>query len=167
MTAIERLRRLRVPNNTGPAAFITITLLGIGAVLWGGLISSPSIVVVQFDAGPVSDYAIGEVQAFPEVDLYLVGLEDGRIRAIDGRINGEDRAARYDPNDARARTRNPRRVLGAFVDDVTGAVWALTGDAVRVADSPLRTPNVTFRTLPGNDGQHVFVELINHPNATN
>ena len=50
---------------------------------------------------------------------------------------------------------------------VTGAVWALTGDAVRVADSPLRTPNVTFRTLPGNDGQHVFVELINHPNATN
>lgn len=167
MTAIERLRRLRVPNNTGPAAFITITLLGIGAVLWGGLISSPSIVVVQFDAGPVSDYAIGEVQAFPEVDLYLVGLADGRIRAIDGRINGEDRAVRYDPDEVQARARNPRRVLGAFVDDVTGAVWALTGDAVRVADSPLRTPNVTFRTLPGNDGQHVFVELINHPNATN
>lgn len=167
MTAIERLRRLRVPNNTGPAAFITITLLGIGAVFWGTLISTSSIVVVQFDAGPVSDYAIGEVQAFPEVDLYLVGLADGRIRAIDGRINGEDRAVRYDPDEVRARARNPRRVLGAFVDDVTGAVWALTGDAVRVADSPLRTPNVTFRTLPGNDGQHVFVELINHPNATN
>ncbi len=167
MTAIERLRRLRVPNNTGPAVFLTITLLAIGAVLWGAFISSPNIVVVQFDAGPVSDYAIGEVRAFPEVDLYLVGLEDGRIRAVDARINGEDRAARYDPDDVRGRTRNPRRVLGAFIDDVTGAVWALTGDAVRVADSPLRTPNVTFRTLPGSDGQHVFVELINHPNATN
>ncbi len=167
MTVIERLRRLRVPNNTGPAAFITITLLGIGAVFWGTLISTSSIVVVQFDAGPVSDYAIGEVQAFPDVELSLVGLADGRIRAIDGRINGEDRAVRYDPDEVRARARNPRRVLGAFVDDVTGAVWALTGDAVRVADSPLRTPNVTFRTLPGNDGQHVFVELINHPNATN
>lgn len=167
MIAIERLRRFRVPNGTGPAAFLTVTLIAIGAVLWGAFISEPNIVVVQFDAGPVSDYAIGEVRAFPEVDLYLVGLDDGRIRAVDGRINGEDRAARYDPDDARARTRNPRHVLGAFIDDRTGALWALTGDAVLVADGPLRTPNVTFRTLAENGRQHVFVELINHPNAPN
>ena len=167
MIAVERLRRFRVPGGAGPAAFVTVWLVAIGAVLWGGFISSPNIVVVQFDAGPVSDYAIGEVRAFPEVDLYLVGLEDGRIRAVDGRINGEDRAARYAPDDERARTRNPRHVLGAFIDDATGAVWAVTGDAVRVASSPLRTPNVTFRSLPEHGQQHVFVELINHPNAPN
>ncbi len=167
MIAVERLRRLRVPNGTGPAALLAVSLIAVGAVLWGGFISSPNIVVVQFDAGPVSDYAIGEVRAFPQVDLYLVGLEDGRIRAVDGRINGEDRAARYDPDDTRGRSRNPRRVSGAFIDDATGAVWALTGDAVRVAGSPLRTPNVTFRTLPEDGRQHVFVELINHPNAPN
>jgi hypothetical protein len=162
---IERVRRLRAPRNTGPIAFALVTGVAIAAVLWGAFVSDPGITVVQFDAGPISDFEIRELRAFPEVDLYVVGLDDGRIRAIDGRINGTDRAARWAPDHNGAASRNPGRVLGAFVDDETGALWAITGDAVRVAESPLRTPNVTFLSVAGDDERHVFVDLINHPNA--
>jgi len=151
--------RIRRDASIGPIALIVVSVLGIGAVFWGQFMAEPGIVVIQFDAGAVDDYAIGKVVAFEERDLYLVGMEDGRIRAVDGRVNGSDCAVTYIPDDPRGRLRNPNGVFGVLEDPCSGDVWAMTGDAISGADQPLRTPQLTFARDDAGV-MHVWVEII-------
>ncbi len=157
-----RLRRLMPASLRGvawgPLALLVVSVLAIATVIWGNLRGS-GIEVRYFDAGTLSDYAIGVVVAFPEEAIYVVGLEDGRLRAIDGQVESSGCAVRYLPEDDRGRPRNPRGVAGAFEDPCSGALWAVTGDALAGADEPLRTPFVLVGTA--DDGlQHVSVELV-------
>ena len=151
--------RIRRDASIGPIVLVAVSLAGILAVLWGQLFAAPGIVVTQFDAGPLDDHGIGQVVAFPELDLYVIGLEDGRIRAVDGRLDGTECRVTYLPDDARGRTRNPDGVTGTLEDTCSGGVWAMTGDVISGADEPLRTPLVTFHR---DDAGllHVWVELI-------
>jgi hypothetical protein len=150
---------IRRDTSIGPIVLLAVSLAGILAVLWGQLFAAPGIIVTQFDAGTLDAHGIGQVVAFPELDLYVIGMEDGRIRAIDGRLDGTECSVTYLPDDARGRSRNPNGVTGALEDACTGGVWAMTGDAISGADEPLRTPLVTFHR---NDAGmlHVWVELI-------
>jgi len=143
----------------GPLALLVVSVLAIATVVWGNLRGS-GIEVSYFDAGPLSDYAIGRVVAFPDKDIYVVGLSDGRLRAIDGRVESSGCSVRYLPGDGRGRGRNPRGVPGLFEDPCTGTLWAVTGDTVLGTGDPLRTPFVLISTEA--DGlQHVHVELVN------
>ncbi len=151
--------RIRRDASIGPIVLVAVSLAGILAVLWGQLFAAPGIIVTQFDAGRLDAHGIGQVVVFPEVDLYVIGLEDGRIRAVDGRLDGTECSVTYLPDDARGQTRNPNGVTGALEDACTGGVWAMTGDAISGADEPLRTPLVTFHR--DDTGMlHVWVELI-------
>lgn len=146
----------------GPVAFAAVSAVGVGVAIWGTFFASPDIVVRQFDAGAVGGYAIRQVNGFPQYDLYLVGLDDGRIRAIDGRVESSGCSVRWLPSDERGRARNPGGVPGVYEDPCTGAIWSMVGDALSVPLVPLRTPQVSYRAGP--DGAlHVFVEMINHP----
>ena len=137
----------------------TVSAIGILAVFWGRFVSDPAIEIVLFDAGPTAALIDQSVVAIPEQDLYLVGLEDGRIRAVDGRVEFSGCAVEYRPDDARGRARNPHGLPGVLEDPCSGAVWSVAGDAIALVDEPLRTPNVTYDR--DEDGvQHVIVEVI-------
>ncbi|MGE0227301.1 MAG: hypothetical protein AB7I38_02270 [Dehalococcoidia bacterium] len=136
-----------------------VALIGIGGAVWGGLFASPDVQVQDLDAGPVSGFAIGKVVPYPEVNVYVVGIEDGRIRAIDGIVRDSGCAVRWDPADDRTRQLNPAGAPGSYTDPCSGNVWTSSGNAFAGADAPLRTFQVTYET--NDEGvQHVWVEVI-------
>ncbi len=138
---------------------LLVSAIGILAVFWGRFVSDPGIEIELFDAGPTEALLERAVIAAPERDLYLVGLEDGRVRAVDGRVEFSGCAVEYRPDDPRGRAHNPHGLPGVLEDPCSGAVWSVAGDAIALVDEPLRTPNVTFER--DEDGvQHVIVELI-------
>jgi hypothetical protein len=144
----------------GPTALMIVSGFFIGVVLWG-VINPVEVRVSYFDAGAVHSFEIGRVTAFPEVDLYVVGMEDGRLRAIDGRVAGTDCRVLWLPGDERGREHNPGGRTGVFEDPCTGAHWSMIANAIQGSDRPLRTPHIDYRR--GADGQatHAFIERIN------
>jgi hypothetical protein len=159
----SRLRDVRPPSHVGIVVFLLISFAALGAALWGSLFADPGITITRFDAGPVGNFAIGKVTAYPEIDLYVVGLQDGRVRALDGRVRASGCSVQWLPDDMRAQAANPAGARGAFVDPCSGAVWSMEGNAVSGSNVPLRTPQVSLVTH--GDGLHVHVELINQPKA--
>lgn len=154
--AVARARRL----SPGLWAFTAIWMIAIGAVLWGVFVANPQVSVREFDAGPVDErFAIGRVVPFPEVNVYVVGLEDGRVRALDGIVRSTGCSVQWRPDDERGRAANPRTAAGVFHDPCSGQYWAATGDALD-GDEPLRT----FRRFPvvnEVDGlDHLIIEVI-------
>jgi hypothetical protein len=136
-----------------------VIIVGLGGSLYGAFIADPEIRVQQLDAGPVEQFAIGEVVPYPEQNVYLVGIEDGRIRALDGIVKASGCAVEWLPEDTRARSGNPERMPGAFVDPCSGGVWSTTGDAFSGTNEPLRTFQVDYET--NDEGvQHVWVEVL-------
>ena len=155
----RRLGPVTLPRNIGPLMLFLVSAIGILAVFWGRFVADPGIEIELFDAGPTEALLERAVVAIPEQDLYLVGLEDGRVRAVDGRVEFSGCAVDYRSDDPRGRAYNPHGVPGVLEDPCSGAVWSVAGDAIARVDEPLRTPNVTYRT--GEDGlQHVIVEVI-------
>jgi len=141
---------------------LLVSAAGIATVLWGIFVADPDITVFHYDAGPVEDYEVRQMNAFPEIDLYLYGLDSGGIRALDGRVEASGCTVRWLPDDDRGRVRNPGSLAGVLEDPCSGAIWSVEGNAISGTNEPLRTPQVTFQ--PRSDGKlHVFVELINHP----
>ncbi|MDA0365605.1 MAG: hypothetical protein O2843_07045, partial [Chloroflexi bacterium] len=159
--ALQRLAAA-TPGWVGPSAFLFVTVIGIGVAIYGAFIADPDIRVSRFDAGPVTHFAIRELRAYPEIDLYVVGLDDGRLRAIDGRVQETGCSVQWRPDDARGSERSPGGVVGAFVDPCGSGVWSMLGDGIVGTNVPLRTPQITYHA--GDDGaNHAFVEMINHP----
>ncbi len=149
----ERLRRIA----WGPLALLLVSAIAVATVIVGNL-RGPGITVRYADAGPLSDYEVSSVVFLPEEGIYVVGLADGRLRAVDGEVESSRCAVRHLPDDERGRERNPLGVAGVFEDPCTGALWAVTGDALDEGPEPLRTRFVWIRTT--EDGvQHVFVEV--------
>lgn len=142
---------------------VAMFVFGLIGVTWGTF--NPKRIEVQYlDGGPESRYAIGKVVAFPEQNVYIIGLENGQLRAIDGVVRNSECIVEYRPQDPRGAERNPRGEPGVFVDPCSGAVWAATGDALSGADRSLRTFTVVGKQ--GADGtRHVEVEVIGdrHP----
>lgn len=136
-----------------------VAVFGIGGVVWGGLFAGTHIEVQQLDAGPVSQFAIGQVVAYPDVNVYLVGIDDGRIRAVDGIVKESGCAVRWDPADERTRAANAGHGVGSYTDPCSGDVWTNAGNAFSGAKAPLRTFQVNYET--NDEGvQHVWVEVI-------
>lgn len=158
---VARVRDWRAPSWLGPAALLVVSLAGVALVLYGDLFNRPDIKIVYYDAGPVSRFAIGEVEAYPDVNAYIVGLEDGRLRALDGRIEGTECVVDWRPADPRGEAYNPGDRAGVFEDPCTGAIWSRVGNAIVGSDEPLRTPHIDYR--PDTEGRetHAFIELIN------
>jgi hypothetical protein len=152
----------RLPRWVGPLALLLASAIFIGGAVYGAFFANPGITVAEFDAGPVDQFAIGKVTAFPQYSLYLVGLTDGRIRAIDARVEASGCSAEFHADDPRGKVDNPNAEPGVFIDPCSGAVWSMVGDALSGTDQPLRTPTVSHRR--GTDGKdHVLVEMINNP----
>lgn len=154
-------RSSRVPRWVVPVALLVVSVLSVGAVFWGSLVAKPNIRAFELDAGPVAGLEIGGVRPFVDLDVYLVGLADGRVRAIDGHVRSSGCAVRYQPDDERGRDANPRGVPGTFEDPCTGAYWAITGNQIHAAGKiePLRAFEIAFVTKPGQT-QHIFVEVL-------
>ncbi len=160
MTFARRWSRWRTPSWLGPAMFLLVSAAGILAVFWG-YFNPPNLVVEIFDAGPVDRFAVHRVVVYPERDLYIVGMEDGRLRAIDGRINGTDCRVEWLPEDTRGAVRNPAGLPGVFHDSCSGALWSFEGNAISGSDQPLRTPHIAPKAGPVGSPERVTVELIN------
>ncbi|MSP21551.1 MAG: hypothetical protein EXR66_00750 [Dehalococcoidia bacterium] len=160
--------RRRVPGWLVPFGLLLVSFLSIGAVFWGHFVAHPGIRVFEFDAGPVAGLEIGRVRPFPEFNLYLVGLADGRVRVIDGKVHSSQCLVIWNPDDERGRGFNPHGTLGTYEDHCTGAYWAVTGNEIDPAGrpvEPLRTFELAYKTLP--DGQqHIFVEVIGRDRVT-
>ncbi len=154
MSAVPvRLRRLP----WGPIALLLVSAAAVATVIVGNL-RGPGITVRYVDAGPLSDYEVSSVVYLPDEQIYVVGLADGRLRAVDGEVASSRCAVRYLPADERGRVQNPLGTAGVFEDPCTGAAWAVTGDALGGGSEPLRTRFVWITTA--EDGvQHVFVEV--------
>ncbi len=152
----------RLPRWFGPTVLILLSAVFIGGAVYGAFFARPPITVKEFDAGPVEQFAIGKVNAFPQYALYLVGMPDGRIRAIDTRVESSGCTAVWHPDDPRGASDNPNHEPGVFIDPCSGGVWSMVGDALSGSSTPLRTPQVSHTT--GADGHdHVLVEAINNP----
>ena len=160
MSAARRPRSWSPPPSLGMTVVLLLTAASLLAVFWGRAYPEP-IEVVIFDAGPVSQFAIHRVVAYPEQHLFIVGMEDGRLRAIDGRVRGNDCKVEWLPDDARGAVRNPLGLPGVYRDPCTGALWSFEGNAISGTDQPLRTPSVAPATGPDGTTEHVTVELVN------
>ena len=152
----------------GAVALLVIVIIGIGGVIYGGL-NRPDFQVFLFEAGTIDGYESGDVRYLPEVNVYVVVLDDDgvakRLRAVDGIAPATGCSIQLDLQDARGRDRNPERQPGSFSDPCSAAVWYLTGDALERSSSPLREFQIT-RPLPLRaDGSRVVeVEVIGRPN---
>ncbi len=160
MSDARRLFSWSVPGWLGMTVVLLFTAASLGAVVWGKYHPEP-IEVVMFDAGPVSQMGIHKVVAFPEQHLYVVGMEDGRIRAIDGRVQGNDCKVEWLPDDPRGAVRNPQGLPGIYRDPCSGGIWSFEGNAISGAETPLRTPVVTPSVGPDGKTEHITVELVN------
>jgi len=156
----SRTRRgKQIPAWVGPTALLVVSGFFIGVVIWGWA-NPVDIRVEYYDAGRADAFAIGEVTPFTDLDLYVVGLEDGRLRAIDGRIEGTDCRVAWLPDDERGRQGNPKGATGVFEDPCSGAIWSMEANAIQGTTEPLRTPYIDYR--PAADGAvHAFIERIN------
>ena len=141
----------------GPSALFLTSLFFIGVVFWG-LFNKTEIVVKYVDAGPVERFAIGQVDQVADLPLYVIGLENGTLRAIDTRLEGSACLANWMPDDPRGKSVNYQASNGVFKDTCSEKIWAAAGHAIG-GDTPLRTPHLEPR--PGVDGKHhIFVEFI-------
>jgi hypothetical protein len=159
VTATTSPRSRRLPAHLGPSALLVVSLLGLLAVIWGAL-SPAEVDVVYIDAGPVSSFEIGRVDPFPEHNFYVVGLADGRLRVLDGRISDSECSVRWLPDDRRGIEHNPRGRPGVFEDPCSDAVWSMVGNAISGTLNPMLTPHADFRRADSGE-LHVFVEIIN------
>ncbi len=157
----SRARRGRqVPAWVGPTALLLVSAFFLGVVLWG-YFNPADIRVVYFDAGEADRFEVGHLTAFPEQDLYIVGLEDGRLRAIDTRIADSDCVAVWLADDPRGTTHNPGGAAGVFEDPCSGATWSMEANAIAGTEVPLRTPYIDYRPSADGTGVHAFVERVN------
>ncbi|MCK9486145.1 MAG: hypothetical protein M0R73_05495 [Dehalococcoidia bacterium] len=152
-------RAPRLPSRLGPVALLLSSMFFIGVVIWGW--ANPAEIAVEYyDAGRANSFTIGQVTAFPERDLYVVGMQDGRLRAIDGRVEASGCTVDWRPADDRGRLYNPGGAPGVFEDPCSGALWSMVANAIEGSDEPLRTPHIDYRT--GADGTtHAFIEHVN------
>ncbi|MEI6136302.1 MAG: hypothetical protein WCQ48_02650 [Chloroflexota bacterium] len=160
MNVARRLLSWSPPPQLGMTVVLLFTVASLFAVYWG-VYYPQRIEVVMFDAGPISRFGIHKVVAFPEQHLYLVGMPDGRIRAVDGRVQGSDCKVEWLPDDPRGSTRNPQGLPGVLRDPCSGALWSFEGNAISGTNQPLRTPAVLPSTGPDQPPDHVIVELVN------
>jgi hypothetical protein len=131
-----------------------LTILAIALVFvatlfaWGrGVIAGgPAVAVRWVDAGPDAAFAIGHVVVLPGEHVYVIGLANGQLRAIDGIVEGSRCAVRWLPDDPRGAAKNPRGTAGVYEDTCSSAVWAATGDALTAETPPLRTFEVRGST---------------------
>ncbi len=156
----RREGRGRIPPWAGPTALMVVSAFFLGVVFWGFL-NPPDLRVEYFDAGRADSFTIGELTAFPERNLYVVGMEDGRLRAIDARVEESGCVAQWLPNDERGRPYNPGRVPGVFEDPCSGATWSMIANAIQGSDEPLRTPHIDYRPDTEGKATHAFIEHIN------
>ena len=157
----SRARRGRqVPTWVGPTALLFVSAFFIGVVLWGYFYPA-EIRVVYFDAGPADQFEVGGLTAFPDQDLYIVGMEDGRLRAIDTRVAASGCTAAWLADDARGVPHNPGGAPGVFEDPCSGATWSMESNAIAGTGEPLRTPYIDYRPSSAGTGVHAFVERVN------
>ena len=157
----SRARRgLRVPAWVGPTALLLLSAFFIGVVLWG-YFNPAEIRVVYFDAGQADTFERGHLRAYPEQDLYIVGLEDGRLRAIDARVADSGCTATWIADDTRGIPHNPDGAPGVFEDPCSGATWSMEANAIAGTEQPLRTPYIDYRPSSDGTGVHAFVERVN------
>lgn len=144
----------------GPTVLLLLSGFFIGVVLWG-YYNPVEVRVVYFDAGAADAFEINRVQVYADQDLYIVGMPDGRLRAIDGRVDASGCSVNWLSTDERGRDANPDGLPGVFEDPCTSTVWSMQANAISGTNLPLRTPHIDYRT--GLDGRtvHAFVELIN------
>lgn len=135
-----------------------ITAISIGAVVWGNYFAHPDVTVRMVDGGPTSALAIGKVHPLEGENVYLVGLADGRVRALDGLVATSGCAVVWRPDDEAGRALNPEQQPGVFEDPCTGRRFTMVGDALD-SNEPLRTFQIRYNL--GDDGyQHIRVEVI-------
>lgn len=157
----SRARRGRqVPAWVGPTALLVVSVFFIGVVLWG-YFNPVEIRVAYFDAGRADSFQVGRLTAFPEQDLYVVGLEDGRLRAIDARVPDSGCTAVWRADDSRGAPHNPAGASGVFEDPCSGATWSMEANAIEGTDVPLRTPYIDYRPSGDGGAVHAFVERVN------
>ncbi len=138
------------------AAFFVFAAVG---VVRGAYFARPDIRVQWVDAGPERDYAIGKVIPLAGQGVYVIGIENGTLRAVDGLVKASGCWVEFLPADERGRAHNPLQQPGAFRDPCSGAVWAASGDAIEGARVPLRTfPVASFLAPDGS--RHVRVEVV-------
>jgi hypothetical protein len=157
--------RLAAPNRSALVARISALAIGIvflaTLLAWarGVVAGGPAVPVRWVDLGPEAAFAIGRVVALPGEHVYVIGLENGQLRAIDGIVEGSRCAVRWLPEDARGAAKNPRATPGVYEDTCSSAVWAATGDALTPDTPPLRTFEV--RGATAEDGtRRAEVEIL-------
>ncbi|MDA0270137.1 MAG: hypothetical protein O2798_09630 [Chloroflexi bacterium] len=158
--ASEPPRRLTAREAIGPTALLLISMIGLGAVVWGYL-NQPDIRIAIVDVGALDEFAIGRFIERPEDNLYLYGMPDGRIRALDMRIQGTGCIAEWIRDEEAGRAHNPGAEPGVFRDPCDGATWSMIGNAISGSNVPLRTPVVMVQGDIQGRSQRVVVEVIN------
>src|SRR5690606_10526547 len=146
----------RVPSWLGPTALVAVSVFFIGVVIWGWA-NPPEIRVEYLDAGRAAAFVFNDANALPERNPYVSGLEDGRLRAIDGRVEASGCTVDWLPNDARGRSYNPGSVSGVFEDPCSGATWSMIANAIQGSTEPLRTPYIDYRPGPDGEAIHAYV----------
>lgn len=139
-------------------AFGVFFVLLFGAVTRGYLSGGPKVPVNWVDLGPETGFKIGELRVVEGEHVYVLPLQDGRLRALDGIVESSGCAVEWKPDDTRGAPLNFGGKPGAFVDPCSGLAWAITGDAIG-HNRPLRTFAISRLEREGQP-PHVQVEVL-------
>ena len=158
---------------TGLLVVLAITLLGIGAIVFGRVCADPDVRVFYFQADPIEDFEVGAPRSYPQINVWVIALADDgvskQLRALDGRAPTTDCTIQLQPEDERGAEGNPTRRPGVFIDPCSRDGWYLSGDALPGTSTPLRVFTITRPPPEDAEGRPIVeIEVLGRedPRAT-
>tara|TARA_Y100001970_G_scaffold159791_1_gene195544 strand:- start:30457 stop:30915 length:459 start_codon:yes stop_codon:yes gene_type:complete len=149
-----KLNKLKIIKS--PLTYILlISAIGLYAVIHG-YTNPPKISIEQFDAGNIENFSIGDVIYYENKEFYLVGMNNGKLRALKQSIKGScslNFFAKRNNNDNKMK---PLSIQNVFFDNCSN-LWHVNGDSFFQNQVPLKTLFVKIDN--SNEDERVIIEL--------
>ena len=149
-----QLNKLRILKST-LTFILLISAVGLYAVIHGYM-NPPKISIEQFDAGSISNFDIGDVVYFQDQEFYLVGMRNGKLRALKQSIKDSCTLNYFGLRHNNDNKIKPFSIQNIFFDNCDN-LWRVNGDSFFQNQVPLKTLFVNIDT--STKDERVIVEV--------
>ncbi|MFL2635097.1 MAG: hypothetical protein ACJ0J6_04560 [Dehalococcoidia bacterium] len=149
-----KLNKLRMIKS--PLTYILlISTIGLYAVIHGYM-NPPKILIEQFDAGSINNIDIGDVIYYQDQGFYLVGMSNGKLRALTQSVKKSCLLNYFGSRDNNDYKIKPFALQNIFFDNCDN-LWDVNGDSFFQNQVPLKTLFVNIDT--STKDERVIIEV--------